>query len=1073
MTTQPYIRFEAGPASDPLVKACVTKLNGHESINGLYRFELDLELIEEKQGAAFTRDCADINVDRLLLNNARAIWIEPGAAGQTAERPLHGIVESFEILGFNGKQPLCRVVLRPRLWKLTRNRRSRVFLNKSVKDVIESLMADAGLASGDYRFSGTQSTASREYITQYDETDFAFLSRWMEHEGLYFYIEQDNTGTGDARHEVVVICGEGASQENSRAGVIAYEAVSDSLAADVDNKRRPPPANLSQSQLAAPVLGVQNQPSVPALEFGEEEWLAQEHVRGISLAQGAPIREIVLNEYDWKNPTSSLMCTEQVASSGNGTLEEIDNQYTTSSDGARLARIRKQEVLAREKIFNIATNCRRIEVGLKQEVRNHARSAFNTFYFVTEVNHFASQRVDAAGNSFGASYRNTIIAIPSDPQNRPYRPSRVTPWPKVSGVVRATVQSAAKSGTPSPFGIPSVDWDAEMSPDIDDDGNYVVQLGYDREGRPNGQASNRIRMAQPFAGAYKGTPMGIHFPLRAATEVILTHVNGNPDRPVIAGALPNRAGDPASVSYARRQSANIIRTQGDNRMIMKDSKYARLLALRAGNSRSRLKMANFGLHELGEIDAMPGEGAAALSTILSANTTDLTGDLVTCTGFYDFTAEAASCSINAGENWRMIAGFPAILNTLRLIKLAFLHADDWIMLGMEDAGVSSSIESAVLGVKTVAMTLVKFLIVKKCIKDTMKKTALTKFFPKTRERMMLRATRIVAASGKDAAKTAKALAKLAALPAAIASELGPVQFFVDPTESLLMYGVRIQRSPKGSIVEGTRMGENMLIATELGAIDINAGDNVHIVSGTNVDVEAEEGVSLTGAGGGVEVGADKTRMVSKNWLSKVELTDDEVFLVNAKAGRQHHVTLSKDGFNAYGGDIHLASTDGKSEVMLLKGGKARIESQSTVVEVKCGNNFVSVSPTAINIVSAAKIKVSSMGPLEIESKASLDISAPTVNIGGASINIKGSAVAIDGATIMIGGQAFTAMGSPTPPVPKPVIPVPPTPPAPPNLPMTPPPVSIVDETGYAAVVTQLKQVLAARLRTIEAVPPLQ
>ncbi len=1068
MTTQAYIRFEAGLASAPLVRACVTKLHGHEILNGLYRFELDLDLVEEHQGSVFSSECADLDVDRLMLNTARLVWLDINATNQTEARALHGTIESFEIVGFNNNRPLCRVVIRPRLWKLTRSRRSRVFLNKSVRDIVEQLMEDAGLASGDYRFVGTMPTTAREYVTQYDETDFAFLCRWLEHEGVYFYFEQQNTGGGDSDHEVIVFCGDGATQPDSRAGTVSYEAASSSQVAS----GAAPAKSISRATAVPVSQGVQAQPAVSMLDYGEEEWLSAEHVRGIALAQGAPIREIVLNEYDWKKPSTSLLCSEQVADAGNGTLEEIDNQYTTSSEGKRLARIRKQEILAREKIFNIASNCSRVEVGTKLTVRNHARSSFNAAYLAVEINHYATQKVDAGGGSFSASYRNSIVAIPSDPENRPFRPARVTPWPKVSGVVRATVQSSRKSGISTPFGK-IVEWDADMQPDIDDDGNYKVQLGFDREARENGQGSNAIRMAQPYAGAYKGQPMGIHFPLHASTEVILTHVNGNPDRPVIAGAVPNRLGDPTSVSYARRQSSNIIRTQGDNRMIMKDSKYSRLVALRAGNSRSRLKMTNFGLHELAEIDANPSEAAAALSSILSANTTDLTGDLVTCTGFYDFAAEAPSCSMNAGENWRLVAGFPAILNTLRLVKLAFLHADDWIMLGMEDGGVSSSIETAVLAVKDIAMVLVKFLIVKKCIKDSMKKTALTKFFPKTRERMMQRVTRIVAASGKDTAKSAKTLAKLAVLPAAIASDLGPVQFLVDPTESLLMYGIRIQRSPKGSIVEGTRMGENMLIATEEGAIDINAGDNIHMVSSTNVDIEAEEGVSLTGSGGGVEVGTDKTRVVSKNWLSKMELTDDEVFLVNAKAGRQHHVTLSKDGFNAYGGDIHLASTDGKSEVMLLKGGKARIESQSTVVEVKCGNNFVSVSPTAINIVSAAKIKVSSMGPLEIESKASMDITAPTVNIGGATINIKGSAVAIDGASIMIGGQAFSALGSPTPPVPKPVIPVPPTPPTPPNLPMNPPPVTIVDETGYAAVVTQLKQVLAARLRTIEGVPPLQ
>lgn len=1060
MPTQAYIRFEAGPASSPLVRACVTKLHGREAISALYRFELDLDLVEEKQGSSFTLDCADIDVDRLLLADARLYRVDLNASGQKEERATHGIIESFEIVGFNGARPRCRVVIRPRLWKLTRSRRSRVFLGKSVQDVIELLMVDAGLASADYRFVGTIPTSAREYITQYDETDYAFLSRWLEHEGIYFHFEQESAAAGGTEREVVVFCGDGASQADAQAGEIAYQAVSDSLVSTVSVDAVKATAEMPAASRPPLALGVAQVPAPAVRDYGEEDWLSEEHVRGITLAQGAPIREIVLNEYDWKNPTVSLVCSEQVAESGNGTLEEIDNQYTSTTDGARLARIRKQEILAREKVYCIATNCVRVDAGTKLGVRNHARASFNASYFVTEIEHFASQHLDASGSSFNATYRNTMLAIPSDPENRPYRPARVTPWPKVSGVVRATVQSSRKSGISTPFGK-IAQWDAEMAPDIDEDGNYKVQLSFDREARENGEASAPVRQAQPYAGGYKGQPMGIHFPLHAATEVILTHVNGNPDRPVIAGALPNRNTDPTSVSYERRQSANAIVTQGNNKVVLSDSKYSRAVDIRAGNSRSRMKMTNFGLHELGEINNNSSAGAAVTSEVLSANVTTMSGDIVTTTGFYSWGADAYECKIGASEKYSLIAGYPLILNTIRAIKLAFIHTDDWARMGMEDAGASSAIESAVMGVKTLAFFIARKAITDKYVKDAMKKVVETKYFPATRERMMLKLGRVSGGTANEAGKVAAILAKLAALPATIAGAIAGF-FTVDPSASLLCYGVRIQRAPKGSIIEAVREGEHILIATELGAIDLHAGNNIDLVAEKSVDIQASDAASITAKGGGLEVGEDKVRMVSKNWITKLEMNDDEVALINAKSGKRHHLTLGKDDFIAYGGDIHLSSDDGATELFLGKDGKARLQSTNGCVDIKVGGSFISIKNNTISVQAAGDLKLCAAGKVEIDGKAGVMIKGQKVSARGMDVEMLASTSAkVDAPSVNIAGVG-TAIGNPNPLVPMPPIPVIDVPLPATAAPATPPPFTTVDEA--AALQTHNTLVEALRKR---------
>ena len=47
--------------------------------------------------------------------------------------------------------------------------------------------------------------------------------------------------------------------------------------------------------------------------------------------------------------------------------------------------------------------------------------------------------------------------------------------------------------------------------------------------------SSWLRMAQPYAGENHG----MHFPLHKGTEVLLTFIDGDPDRPIVQGAVPN------------------------------------------------------------------------------------------------------------------------------------------------------------------------------------------------------------------------------------------------------------------------------------------------------------------------------------------------------------------------------------------------------------------------------------------------------------------------------------------------------------------------------------------------------
>jgi hypothetical protein len=120
----------------------------------------------------------------------------------------------------------------------------------------------------------------------------------------------------------------------------------------------------------------------------------------------------------------------------------------------------------------------------------------------------------------------------------PYRPERLTPKPKLYGIMNGTIDSELDTGRA----------------DIDELGRYKVMMPFDISGVAPGMGSRRIRMAQPYGGGGSG----MSFPLIKGTEVIWTCIDGDIDRPIITGAVPNPLNP--SVTNTDNANSNVIRT---------------------------------------------------------------------------------------------------------------------------------------------------------------------------------------------------------------------------------------------------------------------------------------------------------------------------------------------------------------------------------------------------------------------------------------------------------------------------------------------------------------------------------
>jgi type VI secretion system secreted protein VgrG len=237
-----------------------------------------------------------------------------------------------------------------------------------------------------------------------------------------------------------------------------------------------------------------------------------------------------LTDYNFKTPSANLKATEPsvVSVGGNSGFELFDypGEYQTRGDGTALAKIRMQEEEASHLVANGSSVCRAFTTGYKFTLEDHYQETMNVSYVLTEVQHIASVEDTYAMNSGGGgeSYSNQFRCIP---ETVPFRPARLTPKPFVQGPQTAVV--IGKSSYTDTSGDDGSGDGEEIW--VDSYGRVVVRFPWDRAG----SCSCRVRVSQDWAGQSWGA---ITIP-RVGQEVIVSFLEGDPDRPIITGRVYN------------------------------------------------------------------------------------------------------------------------------------------------------------------------------------------------------------------------------------------------------------------------------------------------------------------------------------------------------------------------------------------------------------------------------------------------------------------------------------------------------------------------------------------------------
>lgn len=351
----------------------VVRFEGHEAISEL--FEIRVTLSCDDEALAFSQAVGRPAV--LTASTERDV------------RHFHGIVSRFE-QGEEG-EPLTtyHVTLVPLVYRLLLRRTSRVFEQMSVPDVVRRVLQLAGIPAALTRFVLHGSYAVREHVLQHRESDWAFVSRLLADEGIFYFFDQREDGC------VLVIADTPLSHP-----AITGEAI-------------------------VPFRGSQG-----ALSGGE-------HVTAFRYSEQLRPGRVSMRGYSYQHPRLPL--ASDLRGPGDEALElheheDFDEPKSALSHIQQKARVTLEAWQSAGRAADGASTCVRFAAGSKFTLSEHPRDAFNGPYLITRITHLASR----AGVDY--SYSNKITCIPADV---PFRPLPLTKKPVVHGVQTAVVVGPA------------------------------------------------------------------------------------------------------------------------------------------------------------------------------------------------------------------------------------------------------------------------------------------------------------------------------------------------------------------------------------------------------------------------------------------------------------------------------------------------------------------------------------------------------------------------------------------------------------------------------------------------------
>jgi type VI secretion system secreted protein VgrG len=398
----------------------LVSMSGNEHVGRL--FEYKLELVSENPQIK-AEDIVGQNVTiRLKL-------------GGDKNRYFNGYISHFTQVTAYGRLARYQATVVPWLWFLTRTADCRIYQDQKIPDIIKEVFKKHELKDFEDALSGSYS--KKEYCVQYRETDFDFVSRLMEQEGIYYFFKHEN-----GKHNLVLADSPSAHESYPEFDEIEYHA------ADKGTKT----------------------------EGCIQDWVVDTHLQPVSYA---------LNDFDFKDTKKALEVRAKVSrkhAAADHEIYDYPGKYTETGDGDGYARKRIEEIQSQFEVTTGYSDCRGICPGFTFKLTDHPRDDRNGKYLITSATYKieGNEYFSSAEESGECVYACEFTAIAAD---QAFRTPRSTPKPTVSGPQTAIVVG------PSGEEIYT-----------DEYGRVKVKFHWDRYSKADENSSCWIRVAQVWAG---------------------------------------------------------------------------------------------------------------------------------------------------------------------------------------------------------------------------------------------------------------------------------------------------------------------------------------------------------------------------------------------------------------------------------------------------------------------------------------------------------------------------------------------------------------------------------------------
>ncbi|MEL6311044.1 MAG: type VI secretion system tip protein TssI/VgrG, partial [Pseudomonadota bacterium] len=436
--------------------------------------------------------CDDENADMaplvgqpMVIEVDAPLSLDPFVELETAQRYFHGICISVEYLGSTERRAIYEAEFRPWPWLLTQRADCKIFQEMTAQDIISEVFGSAGFSDYEFRLNGTP--AERLYCVQYRETDFNFVRRLMEEEGMYFFFEYSDTAA-----KLVIVD-------------------------DMSKHDRIP-----------------HTPDIEFLPIGTSIRANKGHIFEWRSAEGVRTGKISLNDYNFETPSADLLVSKLSATALDHSEDEHEvydypGLYKETAAGENNATTRIDAVSAERQRVRGLCNVRWAGAGLRFDMLEHPRDTENTEYLLVKATHRLNlfdvvDEDDALGMILDRGFafpdegldEHHTVRFEAMRVTEPFRPVAITPRPVIPGIQTAIVVGSSGEEI----------W-------TDEHGRVKVQFHWDRIGEMNENSSCWIRVATPWTGKRWGW---VAIP-RIGQEVVVQFEEGNPDRPIVTGML--------------------------------------------------------------------------------------------------------------------------------------------------------------------------------------------------------------------------------------------------------------------------------------------------------------------------------------------------------------------------------------------------------------------------------------------------------------------------------------------------------------------------------------------------------